>query len=116
MISQNSVLEGLVVFLIRKSQFNIIHHPYIFEFRCYVKLVEWKEGGYSPFNKPYPQGEIWCGGNMVTHGYYEMPEKTAEDFHTDENGIRWFKTGDIGQFDEDGSLRIIGESKMIINP
>ena len=74
-----------------------------------MKLVEWKEGGYSPFNKPYPQGEIWCGGNMVTHGYYEMPEKTAEDFHTDENGIRWFKTGDIGQFDEDGSLRIIGE-------
>ena len=53
---------------------------------------------------------------MVTHGYYEMPEKTAEDFHTDENGIRWFKTGDIGQFDEDGSLRIIGESTMIINP
>ena len=79
------------------------------EFRCYVKLVEWKEGGYSPFNKPYPQGEIWCGGNMVTHGYYEMPEKTAEDFHTDEQGIRWFKTGDIGQFDEDGSLRIIGK-------
>ena len=91
-------------------------YPYIIEFRCYVKLVEWKEGGYSPFNKPYPQGEIWCGGNMVTHGYYEMPEKTAEDFHTDENGIRWFKTGDIGQFDEDGSLRIIGESTMIINP
>ena len=53
---------------------------------------------------------------MVTHGYYEMPEKTAEDFHTDENGIRWFKTGDIGQFDEDGSLRIIGESTMIIHP
>jgi len=84
-------------------------HPYLIEFRCYVKLVEWKEGGYSPFNKPHPQGEIWCGGNMVTHGYYEMPEKTAEDFHTDESGIRWFKTGDIGQFDEDGSLRIIGE-------
>ena len=49
---------------------------------------------------------------MVTHGYYEMPEKTAEDFQTDENGIRWFKTGDIGQFDEDGSLRIIGESTL----
>ena len=53
---------------------------------------------------------------MVTHGYYEMPEKTAEDFHTDENGIRWFKTGDIGQFDEDGSLRIIGESTLNFCP
>lgn len=80
-----------------------------------MKLVEWKEGGYSPFNKPCPQGEIWCGGNMVTHGYYEMPEKTAEDFYTDEEGIRWFKTGDIGQFDEDGSLRIIGESATLTN-
>ena len=52
---------------------------------------------------------------MVTHGYYEMPEKTAEDFYTDEEGIRWFKTGDIGQFDEDGSLRIIGESATLTN-
>lgn len=73
-----------------------------------MKLVEWKEGGYSPRHNP-PTGEVWAGGHMVAHGYYKMPEKTAEDFHTDANGIRWFKTGDIGKLDEDGSIILIGK-------
>ena len=73
-----------------------------------VKLVEWKEGGYSPKNDP-PTGEVYFGGPGVTQGYFKMPEKTAEDFITDEKGRRWFKTGDIGQFDPDGALRIIGK-------
>ena len=64
-------------------------------------------------NKPNPQGEIWVGGNCVARGYYKMPEKTAEDFHVDQDGTRWFKTGDIGQFDSDGSLRIIGTAFKI---
>ena len=38
-----------------------------------------------------------------------MPEKTKEEFSTDENGIRWFKTGDIGQMDNNGNLSIIGK-------
>ena len=65
-------------------------------------------GGYSPNNKPNPQGEIHVGGPNITMGYFKKPEKTAEDFYVDENGQRWFKTGDIGQMDEDGVLRIIG--------
>ena len=73
-----------------------------------MKLVEWKEGGYSPRHNP-PTGEVWAGGHMVAHGYYKMPEKTAEDFHTDANGMRWFKTGDIGKLDEDGSIILIGK-------
>jgi len=67
-------------------------------------------GGYSPKNKPHPQGEIHVGGPNITQGYFKKPEKTAEDFYVDENGQRWFKTGDIGQVDSDGVLRIIGES------
>ena len=69
-------------------------------------------GGYSPTNKPHPQGEIHVGGPNITMGYFKKPEKTAEDFYLDENGQRWFKTGDIGQMDEDGVLRIIGRSAV----
>jgi len=72
-----------------------------------IKLVGWKEGNYSLDDKPYPRGEIHVGGNNVGHGYYKMPEKTAEDFY-EENGIRWFKTGDIGMIDETGNMSIIG--------
>lgn len=64
-------------------------------------------GGYTTENKPYPQGEVLIGGNNVAMGYFKNPEKTAEDFITID-GLRYFCTGDIGQFEEDGSLRIIG--------
>ena len=43
-----------------------------------------------------------------------MPEKTAEDFFTDEKGIRWFKTGDIGRFQEDGKLTIVDRKKDLV--
>jgi len=43
-----------------------------------------------------------------------MPEKTKEDFFTDENGVRWFKTGDIGRFEEDGKLTIVDRKKDLV--
>ena len=69
------------------------------------------KGGYFPDNKPHPQGEIHVGGPSISQGYFKKPEKTAEDFYVDETGQRWFKTGDIGQVDADGALRIIGETR-----
>lgn len=42
-------------------------------------------------------------------GYYKNEAKTKEDF-IEIGGKRWFATGDIGEFREDGSLRIIGSS------
>nr|CAB3219804.1 long-chain-fatty-acid--CoA ligase 1 [Phallusia mammillata] len=81
---------------------------------CEVKLVAWEEGGYSPSNKPHPQGEIHIGGPNITQGYFKKPEKTAEDFYVDENGQRWFKTGDIGQVDDDGAIRIIDRKKDLV--
>lgn len=63
-------------------------------------------GGYTPFNDP-PQGEVLVSGSNISSGYWKQPEKTAEDFVVID-GVRYFATGDIGEFREDGSLRIIG--------
>ena len=47
------------------------------------------------------------------HRYYLMPEKTAEDFE-DSHGRRWFKTGDIGEFQHNGTLKIIDRKKDLV--
>lgn len=75
---------------------------------CDIRLCTWEEGGYRVTNKPHPQGEIIIGGDSVSRGYYKLEKKTAEDFF-DEDGRRWFKTGDIGEIHPDGVLKIIGE-------
>jgi len=80
---------------------------------CDIKLVEWEEGGYSPKETP-PRGEIHIGGPAITQGYFKKEEKTKEDFYVDENGVRWFKTGDIGQIENDGCLRIIDRKKDLV--
>ena len=47
----------------------------------------------------------------VFAGYWRMPEKTREEFTPD----GWFKTGDVGRFDADGYLSIVGRSKDLIS-
>jgi long-chain acyl-CoA synthetase len=73
-----------------------------------LKLVNWEEGNYRVTNKPYPQGEIIIGSESIAKGYYKLPELTAENFF-EEDGKRWFRTGDIGEVYPDGALKIIGE-------
>ena len=48
-------------------------------------------------DRPRPRGEILISGGNVTAGYYKQPGKTREEYFTDEAGVRWFKSGDIGQ-------------------
>ena len=50
----------------------------------------------------------------MTAGYYKLPGKTEEEYFTDEAGRRWFKSGDIGQMEEDGALRIIDRKKDLV--
>lgn len=79
-----------------------------------VKLVSWEEGGYTPYDKPNPRGEVVLGGANITMGYFKMPEKTKESFYVDRHGQRWFHTGDIGEMDPDGCLRIIDRKKDLV--
>ncbi len=54
-------------------------------------------------------GEIFAKGPSIMLGYYKNEKITNEAF---ENG--WFKTGDLGCFDEDGFLHISGRKKNVI--
>jgi malonyl-CoA/methylmalonyl-CoA synthetase len=63
--------------------------------------------------RPLQAGEIGgieVKGPNVFQGYWRMPEKTADEFTTD----LWFKTGDVGRFDADGYLTLVGRSKDLI--
>ena len=54
-------------------------------------------------------GEIVVRGEVVTDGYYKDPQITAQAMR---NG--WFHTGDLGRFDSDGDLYIVGRIKEMI--
>ena len=55
-------------------------------------------------------GMIEVAGPNVFAGYWNMPEKTAVEFRED----GFFITGDLGRFDEDGYLHIVGRNKDLI--
>jgi long-chain acyl-CoA synthetase len=55
-------------------------------------------------------GEIWAKGDNVMQGYYNEPEITAQVLMPD----GWFRTGDLGLFDDDGYLFIKGRLKNVI--
>ncbi len=59
-------------------------------------------------------GHIQVRGPNVFAGYWKMPEKTQEEFSTDAQGQRWFKTGDVGRIEADAYVAIVGRSKDLI--
>jgi acyl-CoA synthetase (AMP-forming)/AMP-acid ligase II len=54
-------------------------------------------------------GEIVCQSPLATHGYYKNPEATSACFRDG-----WFYTGDLGYFDADGYLFVVGRKKEMV--
>jgi len=55
-------------------------------------------------------GHVQTRGTSVFKGYWEMPEKTRQDF-TPEG---WFRTGDDGVLDAEGYLTLVGRAKDLV--
>jgi O-succinylbenzoic acid--CoA ligase len=80
-------------------------------------------GGCVYDGKPLPctqiafddENRIHVGGATVAHGYLGRPDLTAEAFGVDEDGLRWFRTDDVGHTDEQSRLHVDGRVDDLIN-
>ncbi|PMD47770.1 acetyl-CoA synthetase-like protein [Hyaloscypha variabilis F] len=75
-----------------------------------IKLVDFADAGYFATNNP-PQGEILIRGDPVMDGYYGPSASENEGAITKDG---WFMTGDIGEWDARGHLKIIDRKKNLV--
>jgi acyl-CoA synthetase (AMP-forming)/AMP-acid ligase II len=80
------------------------------------RLDDPPEARYATAGRPLPtfewrveDGELHVRGPWVTPGYFRRPEETAEAFVGG-----WFRTGDVGRFDDEGRLAITGRAKDVV--
>lgn len=59
-------------------------------------------------------GRILVGGPVVASGYAGRPDLTDAAFAT-EDGTRWFRTDDAGEFTDDGRLLVLGRLDDVVN-
>lgn len=63
------------------------------------------------------EGEFYISSPSAMTNYINAPEEQEKVFWTDENDIKWVKTGDVGYIDEDGFIFLKGRMKrMIVRP
>uniref|UniRef100_A0A0E0JMG7 Long-chain-fatty-acid--CoA ligase n=1 Tax=Oryza punctata TaxID=4537 RepID=A0A0E0JMG7_ORYPU len=73
-----------------------------------VHLESVPEMGYDALSKESPRGEICIRGDTLFSGYYKREDLTKEVLVDG-----WFHTGDIGEWQPDGSMKIIDRKKNI---
>ncbi len=56
-------------------------------------------------------GRILLGGDTIAAGYLEGPD---DGTFFEEDGIRWFRSSDLGELTEDGTLRVLGRADDVI--
>lgn len=72
-----------------------------------IRIIDPETGETLPVGET---GELVTRGYQVMHGYYEMPERTAETIDTD----GWLHTGDLAAMDDRGYCTIEGRLKDMI--
>jgi long-chain acyl-CoA synthetase len=78
-----------------------------------IKL--WPTDDYKPWSDAPPvRGEVCISGPCVAKGYFRLPEQTREAFRTHADGRLWFHTGDVGEWTEDGCLKITDRVKDLV--
>ena len=69
-----------------------------------IKLLDVPASGYLSSNA-LPQGEICIRGPSVFKGYYKRPDLNEDETIWTKDG--WFRTGDVGTWNIDGTLTLI---------
>ncbi|WP_160668932.1 AMP-binding protein [Pseudarthrobacter sp. ATCC 49987] len=58
-------------------------------------------------------GRILLGGATIAAGYLDAPELSAAAF-VEDDGIRWYRTNDLGELDADGKLTVLGRADDVV--
>lgn len=76
---------------------------------CEIKLVDVPDANYLSTNEK-PQGEIYVRGSSIAQGYFKQEALTRDAFTED----GWLRTGDVGEWNEDGTLNVIDRIKNLV--
>ena len=77
---------------------------------CELRIVDGNDGDVAPGTA----GEVLVSGDNLFAGYWRAPAATAASELIDDDGRRWFRSGDIGYIDGDGQLVISDRKKDMI--
>jgi len=88
------------------------------ETTAFATISPHKKPKFGAIGKAFPgvevkiadDGEIMLRGDNMVKGYYKLPEKSAELWSDD----GWMHTGDLGELDNDGFLKITGRKKDLL--
>lgn len=58
-------------------------------------------------------GRILLGGDTIAAGYLDAPDQQGSTFF-EEEGVRWYRTSDLGRIDDDGRLTVLGRVDDVI--